>query len=76
MAEMTRETLEQEALKAVCSCWVYDLQNELETVPDEELRNIIKDPQFLHKQNQIHNPVSEEEYQEELKECTSAPKKA
>ena len=37
-----RETLEAEALKAVCACLYYDLADYLDSTSDEELRAIIE----------------------------------
>jgi hypothetical protein len=36
-----RETLETLALEAICACWYYDLLDNLEITPDDELRAII-----------------------------------
>ena len=70
MADMTREDLERQAMESVCSCWAYDLPNDIETIPDAELLKIIAHPTWPHVQNQIHNPVSNEEFIEELQQCT------
>ena len=39
---LDRETLESEALKAVCACLYYDLADYLEITSDDELRAIIE----------------------------------
>jgi hypothetical protein len=66
---MNREELEQSALDNVCACWAYDLRSQLEETDDNTLHNIIADSQWLHRQNQLENPVSLEEYQAELEAC-------
>ena len=66
---MTREELETEAKRAVCSCWYYDLCNDIDTLTDEQLQKIINYPAWPHLENQIHNPVSGQEFIEELANC-------
>ena len=72
---MTRKELEQAALKSVCACWHYDLHNRMDETDDDSLKKVIEDPQYFHKHNQLYNPVSQEEYEEELRDCPSFEEK-
>lgn len=66
---MSRETLEQEALQAVCSCWYYDLADQLDSTPDETLQAIINNSMYLHFGNQLYSPVSPKEFTDEIMSC-------
>lgn len=65
-----RETLEAEAKRSVCACHVYTLANDIDQADDGTLQNIIDDPKYIHKHMQENDPVSAEEYAEELADCT------
>jgi hypothetical protein len=69
---MTRKQLERAAVENVCSCWAWGLINDMEYINDETLQEIIKDSQYLHKQEQRENPIPTNEYEEELRQCPSA----
>lgn len=66
---MKREELETQAKKAVCSCWYYDLCNDIDATSDEDLAAIIANPAWCHIQNQSYNPQPWPDYLEELEDC-------
>lgn len=68
---MTRPELEHAALVAVCPCWATSLEQQLEETDDDTLKQVIEDPQYLHRQEQFHNPISEADYLMELGACPS-----
>lgn len=68
---MSREDLEKQALTSVCSCWYYELSNDIETLSDDELNKIINNGMYLHLQNQLYNPVASDEFMQEIMECAS-----
>lgn len=47
-ARMKREDLEQQALKAVCACWYYDLADNIEVASDSELLAIVERDRCVH----------------------------
>lgn len=69
-----RQLLERNALDNVCACWFFDLRDEIGEADDETLRAVAEDSQYLHKQNQKHNPVSDAEFQVELMSCPDGGK--
>lgn len=66
---LDRETLEKEALKAVCSCWYYDLADTIEETPTEELQKVVDCGIYFHLQNQYYNPTTPEEFTNEVMNC-------
>lgn len=69
MSVLTRDDLEKQAKHEVCSCWYYDLADSVDAVSDEELQKFIDIPMYGHLQNQIENPVSADEFMEEITNC-------
>jgi hypothetical protein len=69
-----REQLEEQARQSVCPCWYYDLCDQMDETEDDTLREIIADPQYGHKHAQQSDPVSSEEYEQELANCTTITK--
>lgn len=67
---MNREELEAKALEEICSCWFYDLTNDIEALDSDELLKIINTPLYCHINNQIQNPVPITDFIEELKNCS------
>lgn len=65
----TRDQLEAKARQNVCACYAYELPNGIEYLDDAALEAIIADGMACHYENQKYNPVSEEEFQEELRQC-------
>lgn len=68
---MSREELEQQALENVCACWFYEFRNDIGLATEDDLKAVIKDGMTCHYEAQKHDPVPEDEYQEELRECPS-----
>lgn len=68
---MTREELEANALKSVCACWFYELRNDIEFSDGALLQAVVADGMTCHYEVQKHDPVDEDEYQEELRACPS-----
>lgn len=48
---MASEALKKKAQQAICTCYFYDLANELDYLTSEELEHIIKYPQAGHLAN-------------------------
>lgn len=71
MADITRDDLERQAMEEVCSCFYWELANEMESTPDDALRRIIEHPMSAHYEQQLHQPVSVDEFIESLRECPS-----
>jgi len=69
MSDITRETLEKQAIHAICSCWYYDFCDSIDSISDEELHKFIEIPMYGHLQNQIENKVPIDEFIEEINEC-------
>lgn len=69
--QLNREELEAKAKESVCSCWAYTLAGAMDETPDDELRAIIHNPMAPHYENQKHDPVSVDEFTEELRSCPS-----
>ena len=69
--QLNREELEAKALESICPCFVYGLRNDLNYVDDSVLQEIIVDGMWSHHENQKHDPLSEEEFAEELRQCPS-----
>lgn len=46
---LNRQALEEEAKKACCACWYYDIANEAEYMGIEDLKAIIADPYHAHR---------------------------
>ena len=65
----SRKDLEAKALRNVCPCWYHTLAGSIEETSDEELQLVIDDSMAYHYENQKHDPVSPEEFAEELKQC-------
>jgi hypothetical protein len=51
MSDINRDVLEQQAKKAICGCYYYDLCDGIETVDDNELQQIIDIPLYSHLQD-------------------------
>lgn len=66
---MTRTELQAAALASVCPCWATSLEQQLDETDDDTLKQVIEDPQYLHRQEQFNNPISEAEYLAELGDC-------
>lgn len=66
---MSRDELKVKALNNVCACYAYDLPNFIDDLDDSALGAIIADGMVNHYENQKYDPVSEEEFQEELRQC-------
>lgn len=70
-SQLNREELETKALESVCPCYFYELRNDVQLIDSADLEAIVADGMICHHENQKHNPVSEEEFQEELRQCPS-----
>ena len=68
---MERDSLERMAQENVCTCFHFDLANAIEDMEDAELQQIINNPQAPHYQQQLHQPVSVDEFIDGLLTCTS-----
>lgn len=62
-------SLKRAAMGVVCACWRHTLAGEMDEVDAVTLAAIVSDPQFLHHQNQQHNPVSGEDFAAEIRAC-------
>ena len=47
---LNRQALEEEAKKACCACWYYDLTNTVEDYTEDDLKAIINNPYYIHEQ--------------------------
>lgn len=65
---MKREQLEQAALDNVCPCWTYELRDSLDSVTDEQLRGVIADSLYFHRQAHAMQP-DHETLEDELATC-------
>lgn len=66
---MSREELKTKALQNVCACYAYDLPNFIDDLDDSALEAIIVDGMVNHYENQKFDPVDEQEFQDELRQC-------
>jgi hypothetical protein len=68
----TRENWEILAKESVCSCWYYDLCNDIDSLSDDELKKIIITPFYCHIQDYLanHGMVSVDEFLRGLQECS------
>jgi hypothetical protein len=73
---LTSDQLQAKALQNVCACYAYDLPNFIDDLDDSALEAIIADGMVNHYETQKHDPVRDEEFQEELRRCPDYLEKA
>jgi hypothetical protein len=54
-----RSELEAEALQICCSCYYYDISDNIDTASDQDLHDLIADPYLPHRQEEEDMDLSE-----------------
>jgi len=66
---MDREQLEKAALRSVCGCWYYELNNSLAETDSADLERVIANPMWFHINAQLYDPDDVDRFLAEYDFC-------